>query len=95
MLFIILDSLDNFIVDDDDMSSSENEADFYITTNTVFTTPHRYWQLPVVTEISWFKALSVLLLKTFHDMAFNQSIFNGTFSIVFFCDNTMNQNCNV
>lgn len=49
-VIFILDSLDNFIVDDDDMSSSENEADFYITTNTVFTTPHRYWQLPVVTE---------------------------------------------
>lgn len=43
-------------------------------------------------EISWFKALSVLLLKTFHDMAFTQSIFNVTFAIVFVCDNTMNQN---
>lgn len=44
-------SLDNFIVDDDDMSSSENEADFYITTNTVFTTPHRKME-PIVLDDS-------------------------------------------
>nr|XP_022323637.1 HMG box-containing protein C19G7.04-like [Crassostrea virginica]XP_022323638.1 HMG box-containing protein C19G7.04-like [Crassostrea virginica]XP_022323639.1 HMG box-containing protein C19G7.04-like [Crassostrea virginica]XP_022323640.1 HMG box-containing protein C19G7.04-like [Crassostrea virginica] len=34
-------SLDDFIVDDDDVSSSDNDADFYITTSSVFTTPHR------------------------------------------------------
>lgn len=42
MLFIILDSLDNFIVDDDDMSSSENEVDFYIIINIVFIILYRY-----------------------------------------------------
>lgn len=45
---------------------------------------HHTTQVQVLTaacsnrEISWFKALSVLLLKTFHDMAFNWSIFTGT-----------------
>ncbi|XP_062566615.1 germ cell nuclear acidic protein-like [Saccostrea cucullata] len=34
-------SLDQFIVEDDEMSSSDNDEDFYITTSNILTTPHR------------------------------------------------------